>query len=84
MKDLKERLINESSNTKCKYCDLNNKKLKALGVPFGNGDTATLYMVYDDCNTNDELEHFQIVSKGRHVDAWAEIQFCPFCGRKLE
>lgn len=68
----------------CKYCDLNNKKLKGEGVPFGSGDIATLYMVYDDCNTHDENEHFQIVVSGRHVEAWSEIYFCPFCGRKLE
>lgn len=73
----------------CKYCDLNNKEVNnkdqyTPGLAFGNGDSATLYMVYDDCNTHDEDYHFQIVVHGRHVEAWAEIQYCPFCGRKLE
>jgi NADH pyrophosphatase NudC (nudix superfamily) len=67
----------------CKYCDINKAK-KYPGIPFGVYDTTQLYISYDDCDTEDEKEHFQIVSTGRHITAFSVIKYCPFCGRKLE
>lgn len=67
----------------CKYCDINEAK-NYPGIPFGVADTTQLYISYDDCGSNDEQEHFQIVCARRHVNAFSVIKYCPFCGRKLE
>lgn len=81
MKSIKEKIVEESQS--CKYCDINKAK-KHPGISFGKGDDAQLYIRYDDAGTDDEKYHFLIQSHTNHIDAWSQINYCPFCGRKLD
>jgi len=78
MKKLKEIVLNEAKQ--CKYCNAEKAK---KGIPFGIADDAQLCIMYDNWEEDDKY-HFYIDSETNHIDAYALINYCPFCGRKLE
>ena len=71
----------------CTFCNLENAK-KHGGITINSSeryadDTARLYICFDDCDTEDENPHYHIRSETNHIDASVQINYCPFCGRKL-
>lgn len=68
----------------CTFCNLENAK-KRTGITINDSDdTARLFIRFDDCCAEDENSHYHIHSETNHIDASVQINYCPFCGRKLQ
>ena len=68
----------------CIFCNLENAK-KRMGITINDfDDTARLFICFDDCYTEDGKPHYHIRSEINHIDASVQINYCPFCGRKLQ